>query len=93
VNGGPNEQTFQKAVDYFYMKNPAANRNPATWTAQERKQNEAAILDRYAATRKVAAPVEETRSNRNAALSKLSSTPNPNGRASQRPARKCPDCK
>jgi hypothetical protein len=92
VNGGPAESSFQKAVDWFYINHPAAGKNPTAWTTTERGQNEAAILGRYSATRRVAAPVTETRAKRNAALSSLSSTPNPNGLASQRPARNCPDC-
>lgn len=92
VNGGPAEKTFQKAVDWFYKTHPKAGKDPTDWTPEEREKNEAAILGRYAATRKVAAPVTETRTKRNAALSNLSSAPNPNGLASQRPARNCPDC-
>lgn len=92
VNSGKNEQSFHQVVDWFYQNHPVAGKNPTAWTAMERQQNEAAILGRYAATRSVAAPVTETRAKRNAALSSLSSTPNPNGLASQRPARNCPDC-
>ena len=92
VNSGLAEPSFQNAVNWFYINNPAAGKNPTAWTITERGQNEATILGRYAANRSVAAPVTETRAKRNAALSNLSSTPNPNGLASQRPARNCPDC-
>lgn len=92
VNRGPTESSFQKVVDWFYISHPAAGKNPTAWTLAERGQNEATILGRYTATRSVAAPVAETRAKRNAALSSLSSAPNPNGLTSQRPVRNCPDC-
>jgi hypothetical protein len=92
VNGGMGERTFQKAVNCFYKTHPKAGKDPSAWAPEEREQNEAAILDRYAATRKVAAPADENRAKRNAALSKLSSNPNPDGLASRRPAWNCPDC-
>lgn len=92
VNSGKNDQSFNQAVDWFYQNHPIAEKNPTAWTTIEREQNETTIFDRYAATRTVAAPVTETRAKRNAALSSLSSTPNPNGLASQRSARNCPDC-
>lgn len=92
VNGGPAESTFQKSVDWFYKTHPSAGKDPTEWTAAERTRNEAAILGRYANTRRVAAPVEETRAKRNAALSGLSAESNPGGLASQRAPRNCPDC-
>jgi hypothetical protein len=87
VNAGPNDPSFQAAVNWFYAQHPNANRNPSTWTAKEREENEAAILDRFEATR----PVSD-RDDRNETLSNLSSAPNPTGLASQRPARECADC-
>ena len=92
VNGGPNESTFQKSIDWFYKKHPSAGTAPTAWSPEERAQNEAAILNHYAATRRVAAPVTATRITRNNSLAELSAAPNPNGLASQRPLRACPDC-
>ncbi|EHR73202.1 hypothetical protein BurJ1DRAFT_4411 [Burkholderiales bacterium JOSHI_001] len=92
VNGGPAEGTFQSAVNWFYQSNPKAGKDPKAWSAEERAKYEPILADRYAATRRVAAPVAETRAKRNKALSGLSDTPKPDGLASQRPARNCPDC-
>ena len=92
VNGGPSEGTFQSAVNWFYQSHPQAGKDPSTWTAQERATYEPIIADRYASTRRVAAPVTETRAKRNEALAGLSNAPKPQGLASQRPVRDCPDC-
>ncbi len=92
VNGGPNEGSFQAAVSWLYAAHPKAGKDPTAWTTEERDKYERLLAGRYAATRRVAAPVAETRVKRNKALAGLGDAPDGTGLASKRPARNCPDC-